>query len=56
MKSIKYFLVALLAITLTSCHLDMHIGQTHGNGNVVTEERHVNEDFDKVKGSAGLDV
>jgi hypothetical protein len=56
MKSIKYVLVALLATTLSSCNLDMHFGQTNGNGNVVTEERHLNESFDKVKGSAGLDV
>jgi len=56
MKSIKFVLIALLATTLTSCNLDMHFGQTNGNGNVVTEDRNLNESFDKVKGSAGLDV
>ena len=56
MKSIKYFLITIFAITLSSCHLDMHIGQVHGNGDVVTEDRHVDENFDKVKGSTGLDV
>jgi hypothetical protein len=56
MKSIKYVLAAILVATLTSCNFDMHFGQTNGNGNVVTEERNINEGFDKVKGSAGLDV
>ena len=56
MKSIKYVFVALLTTILTSCNLDMHFGHTNGNGNVITEERSLNENFDKVKGSAGLDV
>jgi len=34
----------------------MNIGQENGNGNVVTEEREVTQDFDEVKGSRGLDV
>lgn len=56
MNSIKYVLITVLAITLTSCNLDMHFGQTNGNGNIVTEDRQVTENFDKVKGSTGLDV
>jgi len=34
----------------------MNIGQENGNGNVVTEEREVTQDFNEVKGSRGLDV
>jgi len=34
----------------------MNIGHVNGNGNVVTEEREVNQDFDQVRGSRGLDV
>ncbi len=43
------------AMLLSACHFNLNIGED-GNGNVVTEERSVNEDFNEVKGSAGLDV
>lgn len=55
MKTIKLIL-ALTAITiLSSCNLNIQLGQTDGNGNVITEERPVS-DFHEVKGSSGLDV
>jgi len=55
MRTIKIMIAAIAVITLNSCAFDINIGQENGNGNVVTEERNVRE-FDKVKGSAGLDV
>ncbi len=54
MKAIKILLVVILATTLSSCYFDLHTGVT-GNGNVINEERSVSN-FDKVKGSTGLDV
>jgi hypothetical protein len=56
MKTIKIILSLILVATLTSCHFDMNIGHVNGNGDVVTEEREVTQDFDQVKGSRGLDV
>ncbi|MCF6308476.1 MAG: DUF2807 domain-containing protein [Flavobacteriaceae bacterium] len=52
MNSIKIILVLFLVTSLVSCQF----GQTKGNGNVVTEERNVTADFDKVRGSSGIDV
>ena len=56
MKTIKIILALVFVTTLTSCQFDMNIGHVNGNGNVVTEEREVNQDFDQVRGSRGLDV
>jgi len=56
MKSIKIILTLVAVTMLSSCNLDMHLGHVHGNGNVVTEERTVTENFNKVKGSTGLDI
>lgn len=50
-----HLILVLLTFTLMSCHFDLSLGQTDGNGNVVTEERNVG-DFSKVKGSSGLDI
>jgi len=54
MKTIKILLTVVLAATLTSCQFDFQSG-VDGNGNVVTEERSVSS-FEKVRGSAGIDV
>ncbi len=56
MKAIKLTIVALLALVVSSCNFDISFGQISGNGNVVTEERPVNEDFTSISGSAGVDV
>ena len=56
MKTIKIVTLAILAAVTTSCQFDLRLGQENGNGNVVTEDRPVSENFDKVRGSAGLDV
>lgn len=54
MKTIKILLTVVLVVTLTSCQFDFQ-PSINGNGNVVTEER-TTSSFDKVKGSAGIDV
>ncbi len=56
MKLIKTFLLLVLVTTITSCQFDVILGQENGNGNVTTEERSVNQEFDKVRGSSGIDV
>lgn len=56
MKTIKILTLAMVAAVITSCQFDLRLGQENGNGNVVTEDRPVSENFDKVRGSAGLDV
>ncbi len=56
MKTIKIILSLILIATLTSCQYDLNIGQVNGDGDVITEERHVDQDFEQVRGSRGLDV
>ena len=52
----KTFITAIGAsLILSSCHFNISTGE-NGNGKVVTEERNVTEDFNEVRGSAGLDV
>jgi len=55
MKTIKIILAVVLVSTLSSCQFDFHSG-INGNGNVITEERSVSNDFTEVRGSTGLDV
>jgi len=56
MKTLKIVLVLAAVVSLTACNFDINFNQTSGSGNVETEERSVNQDFDKVHGSAGIDV
>jgi Putative auto-transporter adhesin, head GIN domain len=56
MKALKIILLVIATVTLTSCNFDINFGQTDGNGNVTTETRNVSEDFNSIRGSAGLDV
>lgn len=56
MKALKYSLIAILALSLTSCQFDLTFGNIRGNGNVQTAEREINDDFTEVKGSHGLDI
>src|SRR5690606_41825773 len=44
-----------LALLLSACNFNINTGE-NGNGNIVTQERNVTEDFTEVRGSAGLDV
>ncbi len=55
MKTTNFILVLGAALILSSCNFNINTGES-GNGNVVTEERSVTEDFNEVRGSAGLDV
>lgn len=54
MKLIKLILFITVTFTLTSC--DFVIGGIQGNGNIVTEERVVDETINIVKASNGLEV
>ncbi len=56
MKTLKIILSLILVATLTSCHFDLNIGHVNGDGNVITEERDVDQSFDQVRGTRGLDV
>jgi hypothetical protein len=56
MKSIKTFLLLILVASITSCQFDISLGYENGNGNVITQERAVNQNFDKIRGSSGIDV
>ncbi len=56
MKTLKIILLTIATATMASCNFDATFGQTHGNGNVTSENRNVSEDFTKVRGSSGLDV
>jgi hypothetical protein len=55
MKTQTIIITLFTALILSACNFNMSFGE-NGNGNVVTQERDVSEDFDQVKGSAGLDV
>lgn len=56
MKSIKIMALAGVVLLASACNFDINFGQTNGNGNVQVEERPVDGEFSKVRGSAGLDV
>jgi hypothetical protein len=56
MKNLKIVLLIAAVFSMTACDFDINLNQTSGNGNVETEERNVASDFDKVHGSAGIDV
>ena len=56
MKTLKIVLLIAAVFSLTACNFDLNFNQTSGSGNVETEERNVTADFDKVHGSAGIDV
>ncbi|SDB45691.1 Putative auto-transporter adhesin, head GIN domain [Flavobacteriaceae bacterium MAR_2010_188] len=53
----KLIVSIIMALTLFSCNFDINFGPgVSGNGHVVTEERIVKDDFDKIEAHAGLDV
>lgn len=55
MKTLNFIIAIGATLILSSCNLNISTGE-NGNGNVVTEERNISEDFNEVRGSAGLDV
>lgn len=55
MKISKIITLFGIALLLSACNFNIDIGEK-GNGNIVTKERSVSENFKEVRGSAGLDV
>jgi hypothetical protein len=51
----KILISIILGLLLFSCQFDINSG-VRGNGNVTTEERSLDGDFDEIKVSRGLDV
>lgn len=56
MKLIKIILLLLFGLSLNSCFFDINFGYENGNGNLKTEERYVNQKFDEIIGSGGLEI
>ena len=54
MKSIKILLFLLFGVSLNSCFFA--VNYEDGNGNLKTEERYVNQNFDEIIGSGGLEI
>lgn len=53
----KIIVSTVLAMLMLSCNMNFNIGPgVSGNGNVVTDERTLNESFDAIEVSRGLDV
>lgn len=55
MKTVRIITAMGAALFLGACNINISTGE-NGNGNVVTQEREVTEEFNEVRGSAGLDV
>ncbi|GAA4952010.1 head GIN domain-containing protein [Algibacter agarivorans] len=54
---IKIIVATVLSLTLFSCNFDMNLNSgVRGNGNVITQERTINEPFSTIKATEGLDV
>lgn len=52
MKNLKIIPIIVLFALVSSCKF----GQVQGNGNVQTEERPLTQNFNQVRGSAGIDI
>lgn len=53
---IKCILSLLTALLVTSCSFDLNMGQMQGNGNVITEDLNITEDFNKIRAGDGWEV
>lgn len=53
---IKILVTSLLSLSLFSCNFDMNFGSIQGNGNVQLENRTLNQSFNAIKASQGLEV
>ena len=53
---IKFIIGFLTAILVTSCNFDLNIGQMQGNGNVITEDLNITEDFSEISAGDGWEV
>lgn len=57
MKNIVKILGLLITITLISCNANLNLGKgVDGSGNIITEKRAINENFDKISSSSGVTV
>jgi len=56
MKHLNIFLLVAATVLLTSCNFNLNLAGVNGNGNVTSEERAIDADFNAVKGSSGLDI
>lgn len=53
----KIIVATLMSLSLFSCNFDINLGPgVRGNGDVVTEERNINEPFSTIKATEGLEV
>ncbi|WP_417445023.1 head GIN domain-containing protein [Joostella sp.] len=52
---IKVFITLLIAIFFTSCNFNFQNGVT-GNGNVINQQREINQSFDAIKATEGINV
>ena len=53
----KFIVAALMALLFSSCGHTMNLGNgIKGSGNIITENRTVNEDFKKIEVSNGIKV
>lgn len=53
MKATNYTIIIIASLIFTSCNFNFG---KKGNGNVITQNRSISENFSEVKASAGLDV
>ena len=53
---IKFIIGALTILLITSCSFGINLGKVNGNGNVITEDMNISEDFDEIKASRGWEV
>jgi len=53
----KIIVSVVLAMLVLSCNFNVNFGPgVSGNGNVVTDQRHLNDHFNRIEVSRGLDV
>ena len=57
MKTILKTVAFLFTISLVSCNANLNLGNgIEGSGNIITEKRTINENFDKIASSTGVTV
>lgn len=53
---IKLILGLLTALLVTSCNIGLSLGKIQGNGNVITEDLNISENFNEVRAGNGWEV
>lgn len=53
---IKIILSLLVALLVTSCAFDVNFGNMRGNGNVITEDLRITENFNEISAANGWEV